>query len=89
MRAQELMLLFDASMKPLLPQHNFLRNPSYVTNKTYLILIIAQSVTNNYVQCKQAKEDTDRLIVSTDQEVSNPMFVVATRHPDCTGEPGQ
>ncbi|KAI0215084.1 hypothetical protein LSAT2_032895 [Lamellibrachia satsuma] len=41
-QAQELTLLFDASMTPLLYQHSFLRNPSYTTNKTRLISIIAQ-----------------------------------------------
>lgn len=89
MRAQELMLLFDACMKPLVPQHSFLRNPSYLTNKTRLISITAQCIANNSVQCKQAEGDTDRLTVSTDQEVSNPVLAVATQHSAHAGEPGQ
>ena len=68
-------ILFDASMKPFVPQHSFLRNP---TNKTRLISIITQCFANDCVHCKQAEGDTDRLIVSTALDVSNPVLVVAT-----------
>ena len=68
-------ILFDASMKPFVPQHSFLRNQ---TNKTRFISIITQCFRNDCVHCKQAEGDSDRLIVSTALEVSNPVFVVAT-----------
>ena len=54
-QAHELTLLFNASMKPLLHQHSFVRGPNYLTNKTRLISIIAQCFTNDYVQCKQLR----------------------------------
>ena len=68
-------ILFDASMKPFIPQHSFLRNP---TNKMHLFSIITQCFANDCVHCKQAKRDADRLIVSTALEVSNLVLVVAT-----------
>ena len=54
-------------MKPVVPQHRFLRNSSYPTNKTCLISVIAQCF-----------GDADKLIVSTALEVCNSVLVVAT-----------
>ena len=65
--------LFDASSKPFVSQHSFLRNP---TNKTRIIFIITQCVTNDCVQ--QAERDADRLIVSTALKMSNLVLIVAT-----------
>ena len=88
-RAKKFMLLFDAIMKRLVPQHSFRRKSSYITNKTRLISIIAQCITSDDVQCKQAEGDADILVVSTYQEGSNPMLVVAIQQPGNASEPGQ
>ena len=64
-------------MKLVVPQHIVLWNPSYTANNTRLISIIAQCIKIDSVHCRQADRDVDRLIVSTDREVSNPI-VVAT-----------
>ena len=49
------------------PSASVRKNPSYLTNKTRLTSIIVQSVASDYVQCKQAEGDADRLVVSTYQ----------------------
>ena len=57
-------------MKPFVPQHGFLINP---TNKTCLISIITQCFASDTVS-----RPNDRHIVSTASGVSNPVLVVST-----------
>ena len=75
-RPQKPTLLFDASVKPLVLQHNFLRSPSYVTNKIRHVVIMAQCFANDSVQCTLAEGDAE--IVSTALDASNPVLVVVT-----------